>query len=218
MPRVRRLKDARTYEVALERAGLGPVAGIDEAGRGACCGPITIAACILPEKIVPALAGLTDSKKLTAAARSRLEPAIKKHALAWSVVNVSAADIDKRGIQWANVSGMRRAAALLDPAPGYVLTDALRVPGFPTPYLPMIGGDAAARCIAGASVLTKVARDRWMSDLDAQYPGYGFAAHKGYGTRTHVRAVEEFGACAEHRMTYANIAVAHQRWRASHNA
>ncbi|WCZ32763.1 ribonuclease HII [Corynebacterium massiliense] len=213
MARVRRLKQSRTYEVALSRAGLGPVAGIDEAGRGACCGPITIAACILPDRTIAGLATLTDSKKLTPAARARLEPVIKKHAVAWSVVHIGAADIDKRGIQWANVTGMRRAAALLEPGPRYILTDALPVPGMAVPCLPMIGGDAAARCIAGASVLAKVARDRLMDDLDARYPGYGLAAHKGYGTAVHTRAIKELGACAQHRMSYANVAAAHAQWQ-----
>ena len=127
--------------------------------------------------------------------------------------SIGAADIDKRGIQWANVTGMRRAAALLEPGPRYILTDALPVPGMAVPCLPMIGGDAAARCIAGASVLAKVARDRLMDDLDARYPGYGLAAHKGYGTAVHTRAIKELGACAQHRMSYANVAAAHAQWQ-----
>lgn len=211
---MRRLKQRRTYEVALSKAGLGPVAGVDEAGRGACCGPITIAACVLPDRVIPELDKLTDSKKLSPAMRERLFPLIQEHALAYSIVHIDAADIDKRGIQHANVSGMRRAVARLSVTPGYVLTDALRVPGLTASHLPMIGGDAAARCIAAASVLAKVSRDHIMAELDAQYPGYGLAGHKGYGTKVHAGAIEKLGACPQHRMSYANVAAAHRAYLA----
>ncbi|AKK06232.1 RNase HII [Corynebacterium mustelae] len=209
---MRRLKHQRTYEVALEKAGLGPVAGVDEAGRGSCAGPITIAACILPPHPVDELAGLTDSKKLTARQRSTLFPLIQKYALSWSILHISAADIDAFGIQHANVSGMRRVVARLEIQPGYVLTDALPVDGLSVPYLPMIGGDAAARCIAAASVLAKCSRDDLMQDLDTQYPGYGFAKHKGYGTKIHMDAVRRYGASPVHRYSYANVATAHNQW------
>ncbi|CQD09844.1 ribonuclease HII [Corynebacterium striatum] len=212
--KMRRLKQQRTYEVALSKAGLGPVAGVDEAGRGACCGPITIAACILPDKIIPELDKLTDSKKLSPATRERLFPIIKDKAVAWSVVHIDARDIDKRGIQHANVSGMRRAVARLDVRPHYVLSDALKVPGMPAPQLPIIGGDAAARCIAAASVLAKVSRDHIMDVLDVAYPGYGLAGHKGYGTAAHQAAIVKLGATPEHRMGYANVANAHAEFLA----
>ena len=211
---MRRLKQQRTYEVALSKAGLGPVAGVDEAGRGACCGPITIAACILPEKIIPELDKLTDSKKLTPKTREKLYPIIKDKALAWSVVHIGADDIDSRGIQHANVSGMRRAVARLEVRPHYVLTDALKIPGMPAPQLPMVGGDAAARCIAAASVLAKVTRDHVMDELDRQYPGYGLGSHKGYGTAIHQEAIAQLGACPEHRMSYRNVAQAHAKFLA----
>lgn len=206
---MRRLKQKRTYEVALSKAGLGPVAGVDEAGRGACCGPVTIAACILPERILPGLERLDDSKKLSPAARAQLEPIIKRRSLAWSVVHIEARDIDTFGIQHANVSGMRRAVAQLEVRPGYVLTDALRVPGIPSPQLPIVGGDTAARCIAAASVLAKVSRDRLMEDLEERYPGYGLGNHKGYGTAAHQEAIAQMGATPEHRMSYRNVAGAH---------
>lgn len=212
MARVRRLKQLRTYEVALSRQGLGPVAGVDEAGRGACCGPITIGACILPEQPILELARLTDSKQLSPKVRQELLPVIKKHALAWSVVSISAQEIDDRGIQHANISGMRRAVAALTLRPGYVLTDAMRVPGLPCPSLPIIGGDAASRCIAAASVLAKQSRDTYMQELDEHYPGYGLAAHKGYGSSSHMAAVRRHGGSPEHRYSYANIAQAHQEW------
>lgn len=215
---MRKLIQHRTYEVALSRAGLGPVAGVDEAGRGACAGPIAIAACILPDRPVAELATLTDSKKLTARARERLFPVIKQTALAWSVVIIDAAEIDAHGIQRANVGGMRRAVARLDVACGYVLTDAMRVPGLGRPHLPIIGGDAAARCIAAASVLAKVTRDEMMVRLDECLPQYGFARHKGYGTAAHMDAVRRHGASAFHRYTYANVASAHRQWLAQAEA
>lgn len=211
---MRVLKQQRTYEVALSKAGLGPVAGVDEAGRGACCGPITIAACILPDRVIPELDKLTDSKKLTPAMRERLFPIIAGTAVAWRVVHISAQDIDRRGIQWANVAGMRRAVACLDVPPHYVLSDALRIPGVPMPQLPIVGGDASARCIAAASVLAKVSRDRLMDGLERQFPGYGIGKHKGYGTKQHEEAIAKLGASPQHRMSYANVARAHAKYLA----
>ncbi|RNE49416.1 ribonuclease HII [Corynebacterium alimapuense] len=199
-------------EALLSEHGLGPVAGVDEAGRGACCGPITIAACILPDGEIPELSGLTDSKKLTPRARERLFPLIKEIAVAWSVISISAKAIDARGIQHANISGMRRAVALLDAAPGYVLTDAMRIPGLRVAHLPIIGGDLAARSISAASVLAKVTRDHHMVEMDARYPEYGLAGHKGYSTKTHLAAVRRHGGTPEHRYTYANVAAAHLEW------
>lgn len=211
---MRRLKQRRTYEVALNKAGLGPVAGVDEAGRGACCGPITIAACVMPDRPIKELSELTDSKKLTPKQREKLFPLIKDKAVDWSVVHIGAGDIDKHGIQHANISGMRRAVARLEARPGYVLTDALFIPGLTQPHLPIIGGDAAARCIAAASVLAKVSRDHLMYKLDARYPGYGLASHKGYGTKAHEAAIAALGACLEHRMSYENVRRAHAKFAA----
>lgn len=199
-------------EFLLSRHGLGPVAGVDEAGRGACCGPITIAACILPDRDLPELATLTDSKKLTPRARERLFPIIASVAVSWSVVSIEASLIDVRGIQHANISGMRRAIARLDTHPGYVLTDAWYIPGLTSPQLPIIGGDLAARCISAASVLAKVTRDRLMVEMDARFPDYGLASHKGYSTKAHMAAVRQHGATPEHRYTYANVAAAHREW------
>jgi len=211
---MRRLKQQRGVGAARGGAGLGPVAGVDEAGRGACCGPITIAACILPERIVGELDTLTDSKKLTPRQREKLFPIIKDKAVDWSVVHIGAGDIDKRGIQHANTSGMRRAVARLEQRPGYVLSDALFIPGLTQPHLPIVGGDAAARCIAAASVLAKVSRDRLMRDLDERFPGYGLAGHKGYGTKAHEAAIAALGASPEHRMSYSNVQRAHAQFTA----
>ncbi|GAA1474953.1 ribonuclease HII [Corynebacterium felinum] len=209
---MRKLKHHRTYEVALDKAGLGPVAGVDEAGRGSCAGPISIAACILPVEPIKDLAALTDSKKLSAKTRAELFPLIQKHARAWSIVHIDAGEIDSWGIQHANISGMRRAVAQLEIQPHYILTDAMKVPGFATPSLPMIGGDAIVRCIAAASVLAKHSRDEIMDEYHEKYPSYGFNGHKGYGTKIHMDAVRLYGASPVHRYSYANVAAAHDEY------
>ncbi len=202
---VRLLKQLRTYEVALDKVGFGPVAGVDEAGRGACFGPVTIAACMLPTRPLPELEGLDDSKKLTERRRRLLFDAIVNSATAFSIVHVPAADIDRRGIQAANLDGARRAVAGLDPAPKYVLMDGFRIPGLGVPQLPVVGGDAAARCIAAASVLAKVSRDALIVEMAEQFPEYGLAGHKGYSTAAHMAAVRRHGASAQHRYSYANV-------------
>ncbi|MFE3258898.1 ribonuclease HII [Nocardia sp. NPDC059091] len=206
-PRVvmRQAGGLRTLEAALIRSGLGPVAGVDEAGRGCAAGPLVVASCLLPPKAYASLAGLDDSKKLTENAREQLFPIIKRLALAWEVVVVPAWEIDAIGIHVANIEGMRRAVAGLDPVPGYVLTDGFRVPGIPVPSLPVIGGDASAACIAAASVLAKVTRDRIMVEMDELYPGYGFAAHKGYNTPEHNEALTRLGITPEHRRSWRNV-------------
>lgn len=213
---MRRLKQLRTYEVALDQAGLGPVAGVDEAGRGACAGPLTVGACILPPRPIAELARLTDSKQLTARVRAELFDVIVAKAVAWSVVSIDARAIDERGVQVANLDGMRWAVARLEVRPGFVLTDAWRVPGLPVAQLPVVGGDQVARCVAAASVLAKVSRDRLMGELDEVVPGYGFGTHKGYSTKAHLDAVRRHGASGVHRYTYANVAAAHEEWVAAH--
>ncbi|WP_165164093.1 ribonuclease HII [Corynebacterium qintianiae] len=209
MPRVRRLKQLRTHEVALHNAGFGPVAGVDEAGRGACFGPVTVAACVLPPHPIAQLEGLTDSKQLTALRRAQLFDAIRGVAAAFAVVHIPAAEIDRRGIQVANLDGARRAVAKLELEPGYVLVDAFRVPGLTAPQLPIVGGDYTARCIAAASVLAKVSRDRLVAEMALQFPHYGVETHKGYGTAAHMDAVRRHGASREHRYSYANVRTAH---------
>lgn len=204
-PVIRKSSGLRTLESALIRSGLGPVAGVDEAGRGSCAGPLVVAACLLSEKPHAALAGLDDSKKLTERAREQLFPVIQRLALAWTVVSIPAWEIDEIGIHVANIEGMRRAVAGLTTAPGYVLTDGFRVPGIPVPSLPVIGGDATAACIAAASILAKVTRDRFMVELDAKLPGYGFAAHKGYNTPVHTAALAALGPTSEHRQSWRNV-------------
>ncbi len=210
---MRTLKHLRTFEVALFKAGFGPVVGVDEAGRGACAGPITIAACVLPPQPIKELARLTDSKKLSPKLRAELYPLIQNHALAWSIVHIGADQIDKYGIQHANTSGMRRAVAQLSCVPKYVLTDGIRIDGFTMPSCSIVGGDAMSRCIAAASVLAKHSRDTIMGQLEQDYPGYGFAKHKGYGTQAHMAAVRRHGGSPVHRYSYANVAEAHRQWQ-----
>ena len=142
-PVVRASSGLSTLETVLGRAGLGPVAGIDEAGRGACAGPMTVAACILPKRIPASLGRLDDSKKLTENAREQLYPKILELAVSWSVVSIPAPEIDRIGVHVANIMGMRRAVAGLQVRPGYVLIDGFTVPGLGIPSLPVIGGDAA---------------------------------------------------------------------------
>lgn len=204
---IRKSSGLRTLESALIRSGLGPVAGVDEAGRGCCAGPLVVAACVLAPKPQASLAGLDDSKRLTERAREQLFPVIKRLALAWNVVSIPAWEIDAIGIHVANIEGMRRAVAGLRVQPGYVLTDGFKVPGIPVPSLPVIGGDANAACIAAASILAKVTRDRFMVQLDAKLPGYEFAAHKGYNTPVHMAALSRLGASAEHRRSWRNVSL-----------
>ncbi|MGW6693241.1 ribonuclease HII [Rhodococcus sp. NPDC054953] len=205
---IRRASGLRTMESALIRTGLGPVAGVDEAGRGACAGPLVVAACVLGPKPHGALERLDDSKRLTEKVREELFPVIQRLARAWCIVEIPAAEVDALGVHVANIEGMRRAVAGLASPPGYVLTDGFRVPGLSAPSLPVIGGDASAACIAAASVLAKVSRDAAMVALDAELPGYGFAGHKGYSTAVHMAALSELGPSREHRMSYANVRAA----------
>ena len=203
---VRRAANLRTFEFALHTSGLGPVAGVDEAGRGACAGPLVVAACILKPAQATSLADLDDSKKLPEPTRERLYRAVTRNALAWHAVIIDAAEVDKIGIHVANIEGMRRAIAGLHTPPGYVLSDGFGVPGLTMPSLPVIGGDGAAACIAAASVIAKVTRDRIMVGLDRTLPGYDFAVHKGYSTAHHMSRIDDLGPSHEHRMSYRNVA------------
>ncbi|OHV05159.1 ribonuclease HII [Mycobacterium talmoniae] len=204
-PVIRKSSGLRTLESVLYRTGLGPVAGVDEVGRGACAGPLVTAACVLGPGRLDSLAALDDSKRLTPQAREKLYPLICRYALAYHVVFIDSVEVDRRGVHAANIEGMRRAVAGLSVRPGYVLSDGFRVPGLPMPSLPVIGGDGAAACIAAASVLAKVSRDRLMVAMDADHPGYGFAEHKGYSTPAHTAALAALGPCREHRFSFINV-------------
>jgi ribonuclease HII len=194
-----------SYERVLARAGLAPVAGIDEAGRGACAGPLVVGAVILDPRKSSKLDLLADSKALTPAVREIVYDQVVAAALSWHAVVIPAGDIDRLGLHVCNLAGMRRALAGLSCRPGYVLTDGFPVRGLATPALGMWQGDEVAACVAAASVIAKVTRDRLMTALDERYPGYGFAAHKGYSTRAHMRALAANGPCPEHRMSFANV-------------
>ncbi|SFM73008.1 RNase HII [Pseudonocardia ammonioxydans] len=196
-----------TLQSVLQRHGLGPVAGVDEAGRGASAGPLVVASCVLRPADAKVLDGLTDSKLLTPAAREYWYGRIVQRALDRSVIVVPAAEVDRRGVHVANIEGMRRAVAALTSAPpGYVLTDGFPVRGFGRPALAVPKGDQVAACIAAASVLAKVTRDRLMTELDVEHGAYGFAVHKGYNTPEHEAALREHGPCPEHRFSFANVA------------
>ncbi|RJL21761.1 ribonuclease HII [Bailinhaonella thermotolerans] len=199
---VRRDAGLYGYERALARRGLDPVAGVDEAGRGACAGPLVVAAVVLGREIP----GLADSKLLTPMARERLYDKVVARAAAWSVVVIPPDEIDRQGLHVMNVTGMRRAVAALPSVPGYVLTDGFPVRGFPAPALAVWKGDQVAACVAAASIVAKVTRDRLMTELDSTFPGYGFAEHKGYNTPAHQDALRVLGPCAHHRFSYVNVA------------
>jgi ribonuclease HII len=202
---VRRDAGLYGYERALRRAGLAPIAGVDEAGRGACAGPLVAAAAILPEGRSGLVPGLADSKLLTHAARERCYAQVMRRALAWSVVVVPPAECDRLGMHVANVAALRRALARLELRPAYVLTDGFPVDGLGVPGLAMWKGDRVAACISAASVIAKVTRDRIMVALHDQWPAYDFATHKGYVTPEHSEALAQHGPCPEHRMRFVNV-------------
>lgn len=192
-------------EQSLIKAGLSPIAGVDEAGRGACAGPLVIASVILKDIASPQLAALKDSKELSEHERETLFPIIHKEALSISVITISPEEIDMRGVHAANLDGMRRAVQGLSTTPNYVLTDGYAISGMVTPSLAIWKGDQVAPSISAASIIAKVTRDRIMVDLDSDYPGYGFAKHKGYITALHSKALEELGVSDIHRKSYSNV-------------
>lgn len=181
---------------------------MDEAGRGACAGPLVIAACVLRPGDAGKLAELDDSKLLTARARERVYERVVARAVDYAIVVVPPEEVDAHGIHVTNIEGMRRAVARLKVCPGYVLTDGFRVPGLPAPSVPVVKGDRAVACVAAASVLAKVTRDRIMTELHGRHPMYGFDVHKGYTTPEHGAALTEYGPSEVHRWSYANVAMA----------
>jgi ribonuclease HII len=180
------------------------LAGVDEAGRGCWAGPVVAAAVILPAGWCPE--GLDDSKKLTRARREVLCGQIMASALSWGACAVSAGRIDQINILQSSLEAMARSLAKLDPCPELVLVDGLQTPDFPVPAQAVVKGDATSACIAAASILAKVFRDRVMTGFDRLYPGYGFAGHKGYGARIHQDALVSLGPCAIHRFSYRPVA------------
>jgi ribonuclease HII len=202
---VRRDSGISAYESALGRAGFTAVAGADEAGRGACAGPLVVAACVLPAGNRGRIEGLTDSKLLTAATRERLYTQVVRRAVSYSIVIVSAAEIDAYGLHVANLAGMRRAIGQLAPAADYALTDGFPVAGLGVPNTAVWKGDVTVGCIAAASILAKVTRDAIMKEMHETWPEYDFAKHKGYITSAHSVALDEHGPCPQHRRRYVNV-------------
>lgn len=202
---VRRDAGLYGYERALRRQGLEPIAGVDEAGRGACAGPLVAGAAILPAGRAGQIPELADSKLLTPMARERCYEQIVQKALSWSVVVVESDECDRLGMHVANVEALRRAVAKLDVAPAYVLTDGFPVDGLGVPGLAVWKGDRVAACVAAASVLAKVTRDRIMQEVHREWPAYDFATHKGYITTVHSEALEKLGPTPIHRMRFVNV-------------
>ncbi|WP_425309548.1 ribonuclease HII [Ammonicoccus fulvus] len=202
---VRRDAGLYGYERALRRAGLGPVAGADEAGRGACAGPLVAAAVVLPDSPGRMIQGLKDSKLLSAAQRERAYAEIIAKAEAWSVVALGPGECDRLGMHVANIQALRRALLRLEVPPRYVLTDGFPVDGLGTPGLAVWKGDRVAACVAAASVIAKVTRDRIMTELAETYSDYAFEIHKGYCTPLHQSHLDEHGPCPEHRMRFDNV-------------
>jgi ribonuclease HII len=191
------------HETDLWATGVSRIAGVDEAGMSPLAGPVAAAAVILPPGA--RIPGVDDSKKLDVGERDRLAPLIKQACTAWAVAFTEVEEIDHINIYWAGMLAMRRAVEKLGTIPDFLLIDgrALRDP--PCPQRRIFGGDAKSLSIAAASILAKTARDARMKELDAQYPGYGFARHKGYPVKSHVAALERLGACEIHRRSFAPV-------------
>jgi ribonuclease HII len=196
----------KVIESLLIEAGITPLAGVDEAGRGACAGPLVIASVVLADPFAPELAKVRDSKDVSEAEREKLFDLVTSAALSISVITVPAAEVDSRGVHAANLDGMRRAVQGLSVTPSYVLTDGYAIEGLAIPNVAVWKGDQVVTCISAASIIAKVTRDRVMRDLDSTFPDYGFAKHKGYITKVHTEALQEHGPCIEHRRSFANIA------------
>jgi len=196
----------KVIESLLIEAGITPLAGVDEAGRGACAGPLVIASVVLADPFAPELAKVRDSKDVSESERENLFDVVTAAALAVSVIIVAANEVDSRGVHAANLDGMRRAVQGLSVTPSYVLTDGYAIDGLAIPNVAVWKGDQVVTCISAASIIAKVTRDRIMRELDASFPEYGFAKHKGYITKAHTEALQANGPCIEHRKSFANIA------------
>lgn len=193
-------------EEMLRDAGISPVAGVDEAGRGPCAGPLIIASVILDDPFADTWREIRDSKEISEKKREVLFDVVMEYAAAVSVIEVSPEEIDLRGVHAANLDGMRRAVNGLSITPAYALTDGYAIEGLGVPNLAVWKGDQVAISIGAASIIAKVTRDRIMREMDALYPGYGFAGHKGYITAAHTAAIQERGVLPIHRKSFSNIA------------
>ncbi len=189
-----------SYELEAQDHGFAVIAGTDEAGRGPLAGPVYAAAVILPMGLV--IEGLDDSKKLTPKRRDRLFDLIREEAISYGIASASVEEIDSMNILNASQLAMRRAVAMLSPAPDFVLVDGNAARDFPVPAQTIIKGDSLSMSIAAASILAKVARDRYCEEMDKAYPQYQFAKHKGYGTALHMSLIREFGVSPVHRKSF----------------
>jgi len=196
----------KVIEQLLTSAGISPIAGVDEAGRGACAGPLVIASVVLNDPFAPELAVVRDSKEIAENKRDAVFDLIHQVAASVSVVIVPASEVDSRGVHAANLDGMRRAVQGLSVEPAYVLTDGYAIEGLGVPNLAVWKGDQVVVSISAASVIAKVTRDRIMREMDLEFPLYGFAGHKGYITAAHTKALNEHGPCEQHRRSFANVA------------
>ncbi len=196
----------KVIEQLLTAAGIAPIAGVDEAGRGACAGPLVIASVVLHDPFAPELAPVRDSKELSENKRETIFDLIQNCAKAISVVVVPSEEVDSRGVHAANLDGMRRAVLGLNVEPAYVLTDGYAIEGLGLPNLAVWKGDQVVVSISAASIIAKVTRDRIMRELDLEFPEYGFAGHKGYITAGHTKALEKYGPTPHHRTSFSNIA------------
>ena len=196
----------KAIEELLHNAGISPIAGVDEAGRGPCAGPLVIAAVILKDPNAPELSDVRDSKEVSESKREALFDVIMNIAESVSVIVVPPSEIDERGVHAANLDGMRRAVKGLSIEPAYVLTDGYAIEGLAIPNVAVWKGDQVVTAISAASIIAKVTRDRMMIELDKKYPQYGFAKHKGYITAAHTKALTEHGPCIEHHKSFSNIA------------
>ena len=202
--RSKKFLNAEQTSLAWDLPGL--VAGVDEAGRGPLAGPVVAAAVILDD--LRPIKGLADSKKLTARTRERLYDEIRAHALCCSVAEASVEEIDRLNILQATMLAMQRAVQGLRLKPTKVLVDGNRLPVLDVLSEAIVQGDAKVPAISAASILAKVHRDRWCQSIDAQYPEYGFAGHKGYGTATHLQALQTLGVTPWHRRSFSPVAQA----------
>jgi len=200
------MKQIVRIESTLIASGIRVIAGVDEAGRGPCAGPLVVAAVILKDPFAPELSKVRDSKELTEKVREELYDVVIEQALSYSIIDISVDEIDKIGLHKSNLEGMRRAINSLDVTPEYVLTDGYPIEGLAIPNLAVWKGDQVAISISAASILAKVYRDRQLVKLDSMYPGYGLAKHKGYITAAHTKALGELGVSDIHRKSFANIA------------
>ena len=200
------MSDHKVIEDQLYAAGISPLSGVDEAGRGACAGPLVVASVILRDAHAPELVKVRDSKELTEKNREELFDVVTAAALSLSVVIISNEEIDARGVHAANLDGMRRAVQSLEITPAYVLTDGYAIEGLTLPNLAVWKGDQVVTCISAASIIAKVTRDRIMREMDLTYPEYGFISHKGYITKIHTEALAKYGVTPIHRRSFSNIA------------